>query len=250
MKIFGHFHESWEPLRPLFNSEPLKTLFQEVLPENSFNPAHLNILRVFELPVEEIRVVILGHEPSIIPGKSMGYAYAVPKEGERTNELFTIEKELSRMYSEGKGDSSSLLKLQEDSWKTLSTWRKQGVLLLNVSLTVQTGVFGSHDKYWLDFTKKVLRFIAVKNPCVWMFWGKALQSFKQDVCQSTPFLEVDNYSREKIRRIPSNLSWNYILSGPSPYTDIGAKKSKFIGCDHFYKANVILRKTKSTIIQW
>lgn len=224
MRMISSFHKSWEPLINLLYQKPLSSLFENVLSEISFQPRYTEIFKVFEMPVEDIKVVIMGLEPSIIPGNSMGYAYAIPEEGKMSNELFVIHSEIQNELTE--------------SWKTLSTWRKQGVFLLNASLTVETGNVGSHEIFWKSFTETVIRFIATKNPCIWLFWGPSLRELSTNVGPTDKRVLVNKYNKETIENIPATNDLNYILTGPKPLND------------HFYLTNVILQKKKSTTIAW
>ena len=69
-------HHSWKPLLNTLNTDYFIHFFNEVLPNSPYHPKN-NILRVFEKPVYDIKVVILGQEPHYFPNKATGLAYAV-----------------------------------------------------------------------------------------------------------------------------------------------------------------------------
>lgn len=255
------FHESWYPILGLMYKEPLKHLSDNVLPEISFQPKREDIFNVFSMPVTDIKVVILGQDPYPKPGDAIGYSFATIKERKTPKSLQIIQKEIinNETLSVKLGDHVSIsesikpyrkhLQMKDEQWKTLDHWRKQGVFLLNSALTVETGKAGSHLKYWEEFTKRVISFIAETQPCVWLFWGKKSQEYVSYI-NNNPFF-VKNYDVDTIKDIPSNNEWNYILQSAHPAAEAyGGGKAGFYGCNHFKYANTILRKTKSMQITW
>ena len=236
---------SWQPVISLLYEEPLKTLREKVLPEISCQPQKMDIFRVFEMPVDKIKVVILGQEPYPTPGDSVGLSFAINRDRKLPTSLRIIQKEIIDSTAE------TAVELNKDStdWKTLDHWRKQGVFLLNTALTVETGRAGSHLKYWEDFTKRVVSFISVKNPCLWLLWGAKAQKFTPYI-NSCPFL-VKGYNQTTIQSIPTNNKYNYILTAPHPTAEAYIGDSAgFYGSNHFVFVNNILKKLKIKIINW
>lgn len=258
----NNFHPSWKPMINLLYQEPLKTLFEIVLPYISYQPRGHQIFKVFEMPLEDIKVVILGDEPSIIPEISNGYAYAVDLETPITESLRIIKSEITEGksdedgYISEEGFASDLVYIDEvhpnvlkEEWKTLKPWRDQGVFLLNTALTVRTGEMSSHEEFWLPFIRNVIKFISNNNPCIWMLWGDYCKSFAPYIHPKKSVFMSD-YNDENFEDLPSSEYLNYILESPKPVQEIGLSKSKFLGNQHFKIANKILQKKKSTPIVW
>jgi len=235
-RITDCIHESWNPIRTELFKEPLTTLNQ-ILPTISHQPEAKNIFRAFTMPVEAIRVVILGQDPYPIPGDAVGYAFAKPPLKKHPVSLRNIEKEVR--------DSGQINSSDEID---LFAWVDQGIFLLNTALTVETSRAGSHLKYWDSFTRRVISHISSTNPCIWILWGNKAQSFATNIHNK---FSVKGYDRDTIKDIPYNDSFNYILSAPHPAAEAYAGgKAGFFGCDHFYLVNEVLKKNSKTPIQW
>lgn len=247
MNIKELFHSSWYPVVNLLYQEPLKTLSEEILPNISFQPKKENIFRVFQMPVQDINVVILGQDPYPTPGDAIGYSFATTEERIIPKSLGIIQNEIIReglptYYPKEDGHYA-------DNWKELKHWTDQGVFLLNTALTVQTGKAGSHLKYWNDFTIRVIQHISSTNPCIWLLWGKKAQNFIPNIVNSS--FKVTGYDKNTINEIPSNIDWNYILTAPHPAAELySGGKAGFYGCNHFTFTNTILQKVKSKTINW
>lgn len=247
MNILDTFHESWHPVVNLLYQEPLSSLNKEILPNISSQPKKENIFRIFSVPITDIKVVILGQDPYPTPGDAIGRAFAVSEKTRIPVSLRNIEKEIYQTKGiRVMNDDNDIV---DQSWKTLQHWEDQGVFLLNSALTVETGKAGSHLKYWKDFTKRVVSFLAFENPCIWMFWGKKAQQYR--LCINNNPYYVNGYTEETIKDIPSNNDWNYILQAPHPAAEAYAGgKAGFFGCNHFLYTNTILEKTKNSKIIW
>jgi uracil-DNA glycosylase len=117
----------------------------------------------------------------------------------------------------------------------LDSWAKQGVLLLNPSLTVQAGQPGSHDWIgWHQFTGKILQLILKKStPVVFTAWGKAAETAFQTAC-----LKVDE----------PGFDHPVFLSGHPASGAHG--KDKFSGCNHFSKINYYFYRKGLPEINW
>lgn len=234
--------KSWQPILHLLYQEPLNTLREDILPNISFQPLKEDIFRVFEIPVDKIKVVILGQEPHH-NGTGNGLAYAV-KINPYNTPIY-----LQQIHTEVVQEGYMGGKFHYDGWKTLEHWKKQGVFLLNTALTVETGKAGSHLKYWEEFTKKVISYISIKNPCIWLLWGRKAQKFIPYI-KSCPFI-TKGYNKTTIQDIPANKEWNYVLTAPHPAAETyTGGKAGFYGCNHFLYANEILKKLKHKPINW
>lgn len=247
MNIIENIDESWKPILGSLYQEPLNTLREDILPNISYQPQRDDIFRVFEMPVNKIKVVILGQDPYPTPGDAIGLSFATRGDRKIPKSLKIIQTEIFESI-----DGFELIEnfnQNTPEWKTLDHWRKQGVFLLNTALTVETGKAGSHLLYWEKFTQSVIRYISHKNPCIWLLWGVKAQKFIPyiDCC---PFI-IKGYNKTTIQEIPIIKNWNYILTSPHPAAEIySGGKAGFYGCNHFLYTNEILKKSKTKLINW
>ena len=119
--------------------------------------------RAFELtPLDEVRVVILGQDPYHGPGQAHGLCFSVREGIKPPPSLVNIYKELAQD-----------LGVTPVNHGHLEAWARQGVLLLNTSLTVEEGNAGSHrGKGWETFTDRAIETVnAEAPPCVFLLWG-------------------------------------------------------------------------------
>ena len=223
---------SWGPLINNFYTNPIKDLRQELL-DISYQPKKEDILKPFLMPLQDIKVVIIGNEPEVSPGLSNGLAFGRNNKFPLNYELLKIRDEVSDAHFDMKKASEFI---------TLEHWKNQGVFLLNNSLTVETGIRNSHKKHWRDFIKKVVMLISDNNPCIWLLWGEEAKGFKHFIVKNP--MGVNAYNASSIKQIPINSDWNYILESEYP------TNKKFLGNNHFLYTNIILQKTKSMQITW
>lgn len=236
-------HESWIPvISAELYKQPLQHLNEEILPNISYQPQSHNIFRAFEMPVNKIKVVILGQDPYPTPGDAIGKAFAVSLDTRVPVSLRNIRQET--MSSVGQYNVYC-----HDNWKTLEHWSEQGVFLLNTALTVETGKAGSHLKYWEEFTKRIISFIAHTQPCIWILWGAKAQKFRPYISKN--IFSVKGYDINTIKEIPGDDKFNYILTAPHPAAEAySGGNAGFYGCNHFLFINEILNKTRQSPINW
>lgn len=136
-------------------------------------PDRKDIFKAFKLtPFNEVKVVILGQD-CYHDGSADGLAFSNSKSNTISPSLKNILKEIEDEFPENKDIiTHGRLDLQD-----LSRWSKQGVLLLNVALTVEKGKAGSHLELWKPFTIKVLQTLNTENDIIWLFLGKESQKF-------------------------------------------------------------------------
>jgi uracil-DNA glycosylase len=129
-------------------------------------PAPDAILRAFETPLAEVRVLIVGQDPYPTPGDPVGLSFSVPAGHPMPRSLLNIAKEL-------RADTG-----EELATGDLSAWQSQGVMLLNRVLTVEPGRPASHRrKGWEDVTAHAIRALAARGgPLVAVLWGRDAQS--------------------------------------------------------------------------
>lgn len=143
-------------------------LQKEVDAGRVYLPAPDNLLRAFQLPFDQVRVVILGQDPYPTPGHPIGLAFAV------SPQTRPIPRSLSNILTE----LSSDLGAPVNDPQVLERWSEQGVLLLNRVLSVQPGHAGSHRKRgWEAVTECALRALDARpgHPLVAVLWGNDAQ---------------------------------------------------------------------------
>lgn len=174
---------------------------------------------------EGVQVVILGQDPYHGPNQAQGLAFSVPDETPMPPSLRNIFAELRRVYPAARGVTGH----------DLTAWARQGALLLNAVLTVESGRPASHAKQgWEAVTDALIRRVAhAAQPKVFMLWGAYAQA-KQALIPTGPghppaLILTANHPSPLAARRP-----------PKP----------FIGCDHFIKANLWLEQHGAPGIQW
>jgi uracil-DNA glycosylase len=245
MNPIDKVHSSWHSLLRYLNQEPLLSLNNDILLNCHYYPEVQNIFRVFQMPLDQIKVVIIDQEPHYSPNYATGLAFAVSKNVKTTPSLVSIQKEILNTIDNG----TDYLGGKLGNWKTLEHWEEQGVFLLNTALTVEAGMQGSHLKHWQEFTKQVVKYIAINQPTIWMLWGKYTQALTTQMIPKSKF-NVIGYNRQLIENIPMNPEYNYILKAEHPLIEYFVKDGGFYGCDHFYLANRILEKSGKKSINW
>lgn len=177
------------------------------------------IFNAFELtPFDKVKVVILGQDPYHGKGQAHGLSFSVMKGVKPPPSLQNIFREIA-----------SDLGIQfSGTYGDLSHWARQGVLLLNASLTVREGEPMSHSKIgWEQFTDAVIKTVsAQKENVVFMLWGRFAQE-KQALIDATKHLILK-------------------AAHPSPFSAYNG----FMGCKHFSKANDYLVKNGKEPIDW
>jgi uracil-DNA glycosylase len=161
------WHSSLTPLGgPLAVDAVLPVLRASYQSGTTFPPASC-VWRALECcPPDEVKVVILGQDPYHGPGQADGLAFSVPEGQSLPPSLRNIFKELS-------ADLGARPPAQGD----LTAWAKQGVLLLNTSLTVLAGAPGSHaDGRWDPLISAILAYLNAQNrPIAFWLWGAHAQ---------------------------------------------------------------------------
>ena len=134
-----------------YDQEVLGALVADAYEESpvAVYPARSDVFRAFHLTrLKHVRVAILGQDPYPRPGQANGLAFSVPKEEAIPRSLRTIFTNLE--------DDPAIL-IERPAHGDLTTWAKNGVLLLNTALTVEEGDPGSHSRRWGHFTDVVLQ---------------------------------------------------------------------------------------------
>ncbi len=163
---------SWKKvLEKEFQERYFKDLVEFVKSEyqkSEVYPVAKFIFNAFELtPFNKVRVVILGQDPYHGPNQANGLAFSV-------NNNIPLPPSLVNIYKEIKSDLGLETKNKSGN---LENWAKQGVLMLNATLTVKAGMAGSHqNKGWEKFTDSVVRILSEqKERLVFILWGAYAQ---------------------------------------------------------------------------
>jgi uracil-DNA glycosylase len=167
-KIPEGWRERLQPEREKPYFAKLEEFVAEEQSEQTVFPPKEKIFTALELtPYEAVKVVILGQDPYIRPGQAHGLSFSVEDKNQ------PIPPSLRNIYRELKDD----LGVPTPGHANLTAWAKQGVLMLNVVLTVREGVSNSHKgKGWEKFTDEIIRQINEKDELVvFVLWGRPAQ---------------------------------------------------------------------------
>ncbi len=215
--------ESWKTiLQPEFEKDYFKELVNFVKQEYSnftCYPKGKDIFSAFDYcPFEDVKVVIIGQDPYHGEGQANGLCFSVHDNITHPPSLINIFKEIETDLAKPYPKSGDL-----------SRWAKQGVLLLNATLTVRQAQAGSHqNKGWEEFTDAVIKLISEK---------------KQDVV----FLLWGGYAKKKGAKIDK--SKHCILSSGHP-SPLSANRGYWFGNKHFSKTNTFLVSKGLKPIEW
>lgn len=214
--------ESWKSqLKDEFEKPYFKELTHFVKDEynsKTIYPPSKLIFNAFNItPFNEVKVVIVGQDPYHQPGQAHGLCFSV-------NDGVKTPPSLVNIYKEINCD----LGISVPTSGNLERWAKQGVLLLNATLTVRAGQAGSHQgKGWEQFTDRVIDLISMyQNDIVFMLWGA--------------------YAQKKGATIDQKR--HLILKSPHP-SPLSAHRG-FFGNNHFSRANEYLITKGKSPIDW
>ena len=217
-----NIEESWrDALWNEFQSESFVKLKKFLLQERSqysVYPPGPHIFNAFDnTPLSSVKVVILGQDPYHGKGQAHGLCFSVPQGIKPPPSLVNIFKEIH-----------ADLGLDIPSHGNLEAWARQGVMLLNATLTVRASNAGSHQKKgWEEFTDSVIKVISEKQErVVFLLWGRYAQA-KEILIDDTKHLILK-------------------AAHPSPFSAYNG----FFGCKHFSKTNAFLRENELEEVDW
>jgi uracil-DNA glycosylase len=177
------------------------------------------IFNAFELtPFDSVKVVILGQDPYHGPGQAHGLCFSVPDGVKPPPSLMNIFKEIAT--------DTGLLPSGRSG--NLTRWARQGVLLLNATLTVRDNEPNSHAGIgWMPFTDAVIRVLSERREdIVFMLWGR--------------------FAQEKAGQVDPARHLVLRAAHPSPFSAANG----FFGCRHFSRANAWLVSRGITPVDW
>lgn len=196
-------HPTWaDALAPV---EPAVTrlgefLRAEVASGRGYLPAGRHVLRAFQQPLDDVRVLIVGQDPYPTPGHAMGLSFSV------NPDVTPVPRSLVNIYAELESD----LGLPRPSSGDLTPWAEQGVLLLNRVLTVRPGTPASHRGLgWEEVTGRAIEALVERGgPLVAVLWGRDARSLAQHL-HGIPCIESAH---------PSPLSARHGFFGSRPFS--------------------------------
>ena len=214
-------HESWKPiLQTEFNQPYFKELseFLHSAYENkTIYPPKQQVFSAFTTDLNQIKVVIIGQDPYHGPRQANGLAFSV-------HAGVPLPPSLKNIFQEIHDDVGAPIPTNGD----LTRWAKQGVMLLNNTLTVEAHLAGSHrGKGWETFTQHIIQYLNDHQPhLVFILWGRDARSKKSMIDQTK----------------------HYIIESAHP-SPLSAYQG-FFGSKPFSKCNIKLKEWGLSPIEW
>ncbi|ADY52534.1 Uracil-DNA glycosylase [Pseudopedobacter saltans DSM 12145] len=206
-----------------FEKDYMVSLKQFLISEKQQNkvifPPSTEIFNAFNLtPFDKVKVVIIGQDPYHGYGQAHGLSFSVKDHVRLPPSLQNIYKELETDIEGFKIPTSG----------NLTKWAKQGVLLLNATLTVEANKAGSHQKRgWETFTDEAIKAVSdYKQGVVFILWGR--------------------FAQDKERLIDTSKHYIIKSAHPSPFSAYNG----FFGSKPFSKTNEFLKKQNLQPIDW
>lgn len=225
--MYGQIPESWRAaLEPALTTPEARQLGGWLQAEEAggklvYPPRGMR-LRALELtPLDQVKVVILGQDPYHGPGQAHGLSFSVP-------DGVKIPPSLANIYKELASDLGTV----RPAHGNLEHWARQGVLLLNNSLTVEAGQAGSHAKRgWAAITDAAVAAVAAQEkPTVFILWG--------------------SHAQGKAARIPELAASDRHLVLKSVHPSPLSAHRGFFGSKPFSQANAFLEANGRGAIDW
>ena len=215
-------NNSWGPiLNPEFKKDyylRLREFLKMEYQERVIYPSMYDIFNALKMTsYDDVKVVILGQDPYHEPNQAHGLAFSV-------QDGVPFPASLSNIFKELESD----LGIPRPKNGNLSSWARQGVLLLNTVLTVRAHAAGSHRGHgWEEFTTSVIKHLNEREkPVIFILWG--------------------NDAKKKEEYITNSRHYVLKAAHPSPLSAYNG----FFGCRHFSKINEILKANNEKEIDW
>lgn len=214
--FFEQMHSSWQ-VALAGHRDLLDRIEAKVLGDAQITPPAGQVMRAFELPIEQVRVLIVGQDPYPTPGHAIGLSFAVAPE------VTPLPRSLQNIMRELRDDLGKSV----SNAGNLQLWASRGVMLLNRHLSTSSGESAAHfDAGWAQFTDAAIRALnrARGNKLVAVLWGNEAISLR------------------------SLLPDAQVLTSPHP-SPLSARKG-FFGSKPFSRANEALRFVGEAEIDW
>ena len=221
--INPRLHSSWKTVlaaefqQPYFRDLKAFLVAERQAGQTFYPPGPLIFNALDSTPFEDVKVVIIGQDPYHGPGQAHGLSFSVPEGIPAPPSLVNIFKELQ-----------ADLGLPVPAHGNLSAWARQGVLLLNATLTVRAHQAGSHQKRgWERFTDAIIRALnEQREGLVFVLWGR--------------------FAKDKGAIIDRQRHHVLTAAHPSPLS----AHNGFFGCRHFSAVNRLLSDGGHSPIDW
>ncbi len=223
MTIKPNIDESWfAVLKDEFTAEYFKKLKSTLIVEKQkykvYPPSSFIFSAFNSCPLEKVKVVIIGQDPYHGAGQANGLCFSVADGIVHPPSLQNIFKELQQEFGYSYPKSGDL-----------TPWAKQGVLLLNTTLTVRASEANSHkDLGWQQFTDATIKAVSDNlEGVVFLLWG--------------------GFAKKKAKLIDKKKHFILETGHPSP---LSANRGYWFGNNHFIEANKLLEEQKKAPIDW
>lgn len=201
-------------------AENLSPKLQQDAKIQSIEPPMPLMFNAFQMSPKDVKVVILGQDPTPQPNQATGMAFSL-KPGVEPSTVPSVLNILVELKWEGVNVDLSN--------GDLTPWRDQGVLLLNAALTVMQGQAGSHQRLWARFAKLLIQFLDKSIlSSAWILWGGQAQKFGGLIETRKHYIKIGFH--------------------PSPRSQI--KEAGFFGGNYFRCANEFLRSKQRSEVDW
>jgi uracil-DNA glycosylase len=176
----------------------------EIAAGRPYLPAGENVLRAFQRPLADVKVLVVGQDPYPTPGHPVGLSFSVAPD------VRPVPRSLANIYRELMTD----IGVDKPADGDLTPWADQGVLMLNRVLTVQPGKPASHrGKGWEAVTEQAIHALVKRGgPLVAILWGRDAQTLKP-MLGDTPYVESAH---------PSPMSADRGFFGSKPFSRVNA----------------------------
>lgn len=227
-QIAKNFGDEWvDFMVPFVQSAEFEKILTDIKAEKDAGkkifPEPTQVFRCFkELPLSQVRIVIIGQDPYPVEGYANGLAFSHSMERK-------ISASLDKVIDCIEKDCYNGLDFDKQKFDTeLTSWVQQGVLLLNTALTVVEKVPGSHAEIWKPFTQYVLKTLSdTRRNLIFLSWGKDATVFTQNIHFVTHF--------------------NFTAEHPS----FAAREKRDWDCHHFSIVNTVIGGNKlGELIKW
>ena len=207
-------HESWKPILKTEFDQPyfkeLSAFLHDAYAKKTIYPPKQQVFSAFTTDLNEVKVVIIGQDPYHGPRQANGLAFSV-------HDDIQFPPSLRNIFKEVHDDVGAPIPKSGD----LTRWAKQGVMLLNNTLTVEAHMAGSHrGKGWEIFTEHIIKYLNDNRPhLVFILWGRDARSKKPMIDQSKHYIIESAH--------PSPLSAHNGFFGSRPFSKCNAKLAEW-----------------------